>query len=99
LNEKQYLQQEERYKDHEQNAQNISTICLQNTNKQVAHSVKMICTRYRNQVQRFRIISNDLLLCKQNRTNGWELNDHRFQSKLVIIPFYLFNSFCRRSNG
>jgi len=50
--------------------------------------VKIICTRYRNQVQCFQIISYDLLLCKQNCTNGWELDDHRFQSKLVIIPFY-----------
>jgi len=88
LNEKQYLQQKEWYKDHAQNAQNISTICLQNTYKQVAQSVKIICTRYRNQVQCFQIISYDLLLCEQNCTNGWELDDHRFQSKLVIIPFY-----------
>jgi len=56
--------------------------------KQVAQSVKIICTRYRNQVQCFQIISYDLLLCEQNCTNGWELDDHRFQSKLVIIPFY-----------
>jgi len=88
LNEKQYLQQKEWYKDHAQNAQNFSTICLQNTYKQVAQSVKIICTRYRNQVQCFQIISYDLLLCEQNCTNGWELDDHRFQSKLVIIPFY-----------
>ena len=95
LNEKQYLQQKERYKDHAQNAQNISTICLQNTYKQVAQSVKIICTRYRNQVQCFQIISYDLLLCEQNCTNGWELDDHRFQSKLVIIPFFIF-SYCGR---
>ena len=88
LNEKQYLQQKEWYKDHAQNAQKFSTICLQNTYKQVAQSVKIICTRYRNQVQCFQIISYDLLLCEQNCTNGWELDDHRFQSKLVIIPFY-----------
>jgi len=79
----------ERYKDHSQNIPNISIICLQqNTNKQVAQSVNIICTRKRNQVQCLQIISNDLLLCEQNCTNGWELDDHRFQSKLVIIPFY-----------
>jgi len=55
--------------------------------------VKIICTRKRNQVKCLQIISNDLLLCKQNCTIGWELDDHRFQSKLVIIPFFIF-SYC-----
>jgi len=42
LNEKQYLQQKEQYKDHAKlNAQNISTVCLQNTNKlEVAQNVE-----------------------------------------------------------
>ena len=72
LNEKQYLQQMEQYKDHaKQNAQNISTVCLQNTNKvisticllqntnklEVAQNVKIVCMRKRNQVQCLQIIS------------------------------------------
>jgi len=59
LNEKQYLQQKEQYKDHAKlNAQNISTVCLQNTNKlEVAQNVKIVCMRKRNQVQCLQIIS------------------------------------------
>jgi len=92
----------EQYKDHAQNAQNICTVCLENTNTnisticllqntnklEVAQNVEIICTRKTNQVQCLQIISDDLSQCKQNCTIGWELDDHRFQSKLVIIPFY-----------
>jgi len=39
---KQYLQQMEQYKDHAQNAQNISTVCLQNTNKT---SPQIVCCK------------------------------------------------------
>jgi len=101
LNEKQYLQQMEQYKDHAQNAQNISTVCLQNTNKVISticllqntnklEVVKIICTWKRNQVHtmftnhfRFQIVTLQTELY-----DWWELDDHRFQSKLVIIPFF-----------
>jgi len=103
LNEKQYLQQMEQYKDHAQNAQNISTVCLQNTNKVISticllqntnklEVVKIICTWKRNQVHtmftnhfRFQIVTLQTELY-----DWWELDDHRFQSKLVI--FLLFSA-------
>jgi len=91
LNEKQYLQQKkEQYKDHSQNSPKDFHNLFATKYKT---GVKIICTRKRNQVTCLQIISNDLLLCKQNCTIGWELDDHRFQSKLVIIPFFIF-SYC-----
>jgi hypothetical protein len=84
LNEKQYLQQMEQYKDDAQNAQNICTVRLKNTNKSIsticllqntnklelAQNVEIICTRKRNQVQCLQIISDDLSQRKQNCTSG-----------------------------
>jgi len=56
-----YLQQMERYKNHAQNVKNISTVSLQNTNKQ---NVKIIFTWKRNQLEHLQIISDDLSQCK-----------------------------------
>jgi len=108
LNEKQYLQQMEQFKDHaQQNAQNISTVCLQNTNKVISticllqntnklEVVKIICTWKRNQVHTmFTNHFRRLVTLQTELYDWWELDDHRFQSKLVIIPF-LFSAPARR---
>merc|ERR1719490_437963 len=90
--------QMEQYKDHaQQNAQNISTVCLQNTNKNIStirllqntnklEVAKIICTWKRNQVHTmFTNHFRRLVTLQTELYDWWELDDHRFQSKLVIF--------------
>merc|ERR1719341_462885 len=92
--------QMEQYKNHAQNAQNISTVCLQNTNKVIStisllqntnklEVVKIIYTWKRNQVHTmFTNHFRQLVTLQTELYDWWELDDHRFQSKLVIIPYF-----------